>query len=161
MSTLLAIDPGRSAKGEATIGYAVFDKEFSSYRGQCTYGELTTMMEFLSTGSVVQIPRRDGSIAFTYVDEIVIEDFVNNDRSRGGQHNGTSECIGMVEFAAGLLGIPFTRQSPSVLSAAKLHAVKGSYKELAHLRHEDSAYLHGLEYLIRQGRMEVDLSDTM
>ena len=153
---LLSIDPGRSAKGEASIGYALFSGGEELDRGRITYEMLTTIMEYLATGSVGRFPGY-----LSYVDEVVIEDFVNNDKSRGGQTNGTSECIGMVEFAAGLLGIPFTRQPPAALGPAKLHAPAGSYKPLKHLRHEDSAFLHGYEYLVRKGVISVDLSDTM
>lgn len=95
------------------------------------------------------------------VSEVLIEDYVNNTRSKGGQRNGTSECIGAFEILAALSRTPFIRQEAAALAPAKLHAPKGSFKELKHLRHEDSAFLHGYEYLVRQGRISVDLSATM
>lgn len=150
--TLLAIDPGRSYKGERTIGYALFDTEHEEIvRGQLSYEEL---LEEIDQGKPLMF-------AGYVLDELVVEDFVNNDRSKGGQRNGTSECIGMLEYACHLSGTPFHRQSPSALGPAKLHAPEGSYKKLQHLRHEDSAFLHGYEYLVRTGVIKIDLSATL
>lgn len=152
--TLLAIDPGRSYKGEKTIGYAVFsERSGEEYeRGQLTFEEL---MDELEPG---------GGLVFSgyQVETVVIEDYVNNTRSKGGQRNGTSECIGMVEYACHLSSdVVFIRQPPSALGPAKLHAPEGSYKKLQHLRHEDSAFLHGYEFLVRVGIIKVDLSATL
>lgn len=150
--TLLAIDPGRSAKGEASIGYAIFtDKGEEVEREQVNYEDLRKHLRISRPLEFYGFP----------INEVVCEDFVNNDRSRGGQTNGTSECIGMVEYACYLTGTPFTRQSPAVLAAAKLHAPAGSYRPLKHLRHEDSAFLHGFEFLVRRGDIKVDLSATL
>lgn len=158
--TLLAIDPGRSFKGDKSIGYALFTHDGEELgRGQLSYDELReklwVSMNHESTG-IDQLLWDD-----LYIYAIVIEDFVNNDRSRGGQRNGTSECIGMVEDRAWLTKTPFFRQAPAALGAAKLHAPEGSYKKLQHLRHEDAAFLHGYEYLVKKGVIEVDLSSTM
>lgn len=151
--TLLAIDPGRSAKGEASIGWALFDAKGQEIeRGELTWEALADGLELSDMGiygrALAFMPRRT---ARWVLDEIVIENFVNNEKSRGGQTNGTSECIGSVEIMARKAKTPFKRQAPAALGPAKLHAPKGSWKPLKHLRHEDAAFLHGYEYLVRKG----------
>lgn len=151
--TLLAIDPGRSYKGEKTIGYAVFDflgEELE--RGQLTYEELMGELE----------PSYFLVFSGYRIEKVVVEDYVNNAKSKGGQRNGTSECIGMIEFACFQSeATKFIRQAPAALGPAKLHAPEGSYRKLQHLRHEDSAFLHGYEYLVKMGVIRVDLSATL
>mgnify|MGYP001597018592 CR=1 FL=1 len=156
--TLLAIDPGRSFKGDKSIGAALFDHEHYVERLSLSYEDLRARLVPVPLGEQLFFRGETGVWLIT---EVVIEDFVNNDRSRGGQRNGTSECIGMVEDRAWLTKTPFTRQAPAALGAAKLHAPEGSYRKLQHLRHEDSAFLHGFEYLVKKGVIEVDLSATM
>lgn len=159
--TLLSIDPGRSYRGEKSIGAALFSENWEM-RG-LRWGEdrrLSMTYEGFRASFDIQ---HEPWLFFkgVVIDEVVIENFVNNDRSRGGQTNGTSECIGMVETFCWLTSTPFTRQEPAALGPAKLHAPEGSYKKLKHLRHEDSAFLHGYEFLVRRGDIEVDLSATM
>lgn len=159
--TLLAIDPGRSYKGEETIGWCVFRDDGSEYtRGTMSWDQL---VQFLRLG-------RDRELWFTphmyggyEIDEVVCEDFVNDPKSaRGGQRNGTSECIGGIELACFWAAIPFTRQEAAALGPAKHHAPEGSWKKLKHLRHEDAAFLHGYEYLVRKGVLQsAGLSDTL
>lgn len=168
--TLLAIDPGRSftgtGKARQSIGVSLQHLDGTeAYREAISFEQLCVRLRI--------VPKRYGSVELVFHDdermltswiirEIVIEDFVNDPKSaRGGQRNGTSECIGAVEILAVQAGVPFTRQRSDVLPAAKLHAPKGSFKDLKHLRHEDSAFLHGREYLIDKGVIEVDLSATM
>mgnify|MGYP003602898264 CR=1 FL=1 len=159
--TLLSIDPGRSAKGEKSIGVALFSTDWElrglrwgvDKRLSLTYEGLRASFDIRTEPWLVFMG--------VVIDEVVIENFVNNDRSRGGQTNGTSECIGMVETFCWLTSTPFIRQEPAALAPAKLHAPKGSFKDLKHLRHEDSAFLHGYEFLVRRGDIEVDLSATM
>lgn len=149
--TYLSIDPGRSGKNEHTIGYAVFSgMGIYQERGRLDYGGLTLMMEQLAHMERIQTYSGEYDV---YV--VLCENFVNNPKSRGGQTNGTSECIGMVEFACYLGGVQFIRRPPAALGPAKLHAPKGSFAPLAHLRHEDSAFLHGHEYLIETGVLTV------
>lgn len=160
--TLLAIDPGRSFKGEASIGVSIWwDGDWREIlRRSSTFEELVRDLEIRDDGVYATTPwlEFDGY----QVHEVVIEDFVNNSQSKGGQRNGTSECIGAVEFACIKAGVPFTRQEPAALGPAKLHAPEGSWKKLKHLRHEDSAYLHGYEYLVRTGRLQpAGLADTL
>lgn len=164
--TLLSIDPGRSftgtGKARQSIGYALFlgNGEYLD-RGSLSFEELCESLTPLALKAEVLIFSPPG-LTSRMVHEIVIEDFVNDPKSaRGGQRNGTSECIGAVEILAVQAGVPFTRQRSDVLPAAKLHAPKGSFKDLKHLRHEDSAFLHGYEFLVRRGDIEVDLSATM
>lgn len=153
--TLLAIDPGRSAKGEASIGWALFHDVGRWERGRITWEELVRLL---------RMSGEPGLLIFMgkYVDEVVIENFVNNEKSRGGQTNGTSECIGAVEILATQAGVPFTRQEPAKLGPAKLHAPEGSWEPLKHLRHEDAAFLHGYEYLVGKGVLKpAGLQGTM
>lgn len=138
---LLAIDPGRSFKGEKTIGYALFQdrdgKEIE--RGALSWDLLVKRL------NVFGYLDFDGYV----ISQVVIEDFINNEKSRGGQRNGTSECIGAVEFACIKAGAPFTRQRPSILPVAMRHA--GYVQKLKHLPHQDSAYLHGYYRLVQLG----------
>lgn len=152
--TLLAIDPGRSYKGEKTIGYALFSERDGEEleRGQLTWEELVDELGYDNCGVT----------GFGYaLHTVVIEDFVNNAQSKGGQRNGTSECIGAVEAICWKGKGTFIRQPPAALGPAKLHAPDGSYRKLQHLRHEDSAFLHGYEYLVKMGVIKVDLSGTL
>ena len=160
--TLLAIDPGRSYKGEATIGVSLWwDNEWSEVKREAvSFEDLVSRLEIRDEGVYATTPW----LAYNDypVHEVVIEDFVNNSQSKGGQRNGTSECIGAVEFACIKAGVPLTRQEPAALGPAKLHAPAGSWKELKHLRHEDSAYLHGYEFLVRRGDLQAaGLSSTL
>lgn len=163
MKTLLSIDPGRSftgtGKARQSIGVALFEK------GECIEKLSLSFEELRSRLTLHLLPGGQlffrGESGTWLIEEMVVEDFINNSQSKGGQRNGTSECIGMLEDRAWLTGTDFTRQRSDVLPAAKLHAPKGSFKDLKHLRHEDSAFLHGREYLIRKGVIEVDLSATM
>ena len=162
--TLLAIDPGRSftgtGKARQSIGYACFHTTGGeAERGAISFEELCNEL-------VLWADPYEGTKYLEFagwrISEIVIEDFVNDPKSaRGGQRNGTSECIGAVEILAVQAGVPFTRQRSDVLPAAKLHAPKGSFKDLKHLRHEDSAFLHGREYLIREVDLDHALSDEV
>ena len=151
--TLLAIDPGRSYKGDATIGYSIFALEMEMERGRMSWEELHERVTFWPT-TPGQFEFRDSEGKTRMIHEVVIEDFVNNEKSRGGQRNGTSETIGSLETICYYAEVPITRQEPGALVPAKLHAPRGSWKPLKHLRHEDSAYLHGYEYLVRQGRLQ-------
>lgn len=132
----LAIDPGGSTT-KASIGYALFDEEGGLMeKGVFTKKELYAHLESFRSGW-----------------QVVIENFVNNEKSRGGQTNGTSEIIGAVEFACHLNSVPLYRQSPRILSVAK---IQNQYKlpinprtkqPVKHLPDEDSAMLHGLYFL--------------
>ena len=160
--TLLAIDPGRSYKGEATIGISLWwDSNWSETKREAiSFEMLVSRLEVRDDGVYATTPW----LAYDdyCVHEVVIEDFINNEKSRGGQRNGTSECIGAVEFACIKAGVPFTRQAPAKLGPAKLHAPEGSWKKLKHLRHEDSAFLHGYEYLVGKGVLQsAGLQGTM
>ena len=148
---LLAIDPGRAVK--ASIGYALFApngstdwREFD--RGEITWDELCQWLR------IYDIDWTYPGLDFKewFVTEIVIEDFVNNTKSRGGQRNGTSEVIGAVEILATQAGVPFTRQPNTILPVAKLHA--GYEQTLKHLPHQDAAFLHGYYYLVSKGRLQ-------
>lgn len=142
--TLLAIDPGRSFKGEKTIGVCLFRRNGAEIlRTAVSFESLISLLEIRDDGYYSASPWL-GYDSYP-VDEVVIEDFINNEKSRGGQRNGTSECIGAVEFACIKAGAPFTRQKPSILPVAMCHA--GYVQKLKHLPHQDSAYLHGYYYL--------------
>lgn len=162
--TLLSIDPGRSYKGEASIGWAVYtDGAGEWFRGYMSWEEIKYRfsLQFARDGQPWLRFDTQGTGNWL-ISQIVIEDFVNDPKSaRGGQRNGTSECIGAVEILAEMTDTPFTRQRSDTLYAAKMHAPEGSWKKLKHLRHEDSAFLHGYEFLVRRGDIEVDLSATM
>lgn len=158
--TLLAIDPGRSftGKGKArqSIGTCMFTDvglEIPLERRAVSFEELARELVF---GTLIEknvTPRKCLTYQNRVVDEIVIEDFVNDPQSaRGGQRNGTSECIGAVEILAMQAGIPFTRQKSAILGPAKLLA--GYEQTLKHLPHQDSAYLHGYYYLVQKGILQ-------
>lgn len=162
--TLLSIDPGRSYKGTGrarqSIGYCLFDRKGAEIlRGALSWEELADALDLEPRG------RFGRGLLFLpwggLIDEVVIEDFVNDPKSaRGGQRNGTSECIGSVEIMARKAGVPFTRQRSAELGPAKLHA--GYVQKLKHLPHEDSAYLHGYEYLVSTGVLQPKgLADTL
>lgn len=174
--TLLAIDPGRSYKGERTIGVSLWSEEEVGETGRLKWQELfreesrwEELVEelHLLPNTDWETMAWDGTWSLAYgdfvVDEVVIEDFVNDPKSaRGGQRNGTSECIGAVEILATQAGVPFTRQRSDKLGPAKMHAPEGSWKNLKHLRHEDSAFLHGYEYLVGKGVLQpAGLADTL
>ena len=137
----LAIDPGGSTT-KASIGYALFDEEGGLMgKGVFTKKELYAHLENLP--ALVALSGW----------QVVVENFVNNEKSRGGQTNGTSEIIGAVEFACHLNSVPLYRQSPRILSVAK---IQNQYKlpinprtkqPVKHLPDEDSAMLHGLYFL--------------
>lgn len=166
--TLLAIDPGRSYKGEKTIGVCLFSttgKEI--WRGSLSWEELFGGM---FSGLDVNIGHDEismwfngprGSMVFERITEVVCEDFVNDPKSaRGGQRNGTSETIGGIETLCRYLDIPFWRQPSRILGPAKLLA--GYEDTHKHLPHQDSAYLHGYYYLVGKGILQsADLADTL
>ena len=141
--TLLAIDPGRSYKGGKTIGYCLFTEQGEEIkRGSLSFEDLVYTLNFDSAGLTGW-----GYAIYT----VVIEDFVNDPKSaRGGQRNGTSECIGAVEAICIKAGRTlFVRQRSATLGTAKLLAdYQGKAK---HLPHQDSAYLHGYYYLVQKG----------
>jgi hypothetical protein len=157
---LLSIDPGRSFKGEKTIGWALF---FTDARPPQKNGWVTGEISF--EGLIESLDIEDGlwwshERKLTLITEVVIEDFVNNSQSKGGQRNGTSECIGAVEFACIKTDTPFTRQRADRLVPAKLHA--GYVDTHKHLPHQDSAYLHGYYYLVGKGILTPKgLADTL
>lgn len=160
--TLLAIDPGRSYKGEDTIGWSVFLADGRERkRDRMSWEQLIQFLRLGRGGTgLLFVP---GPYLVYEISEVVCEDFVNDPKSaRGGQHNGTSECIGAIELACAWAAVPFHRQRSEALGPAKLHAPKGSWADLKHLRHEDAAYLHGYEFLVRQGRLQpAGLADTL
>lgn len=144
--TLLAIDPGRSVK--PSIGYAIY----TDGAGEWICGEVTweDMID-----RVTLWPTHPGMFQFTShqgtwtIHEVVIENFINNPRSRGGQTNGTSECIGAVETLCRISEVPLTRQPNTILPVAKLQA--GYVDTHKHLPHQDAAFLHGYYYLVGKG----------
>ena len=151
--TLLAIDPGRSVK-EASIGYCIFGtngpKDWREIeRGSLMWDDFVKKLVVRDEGPNVVTPW----LAFDdyYIEEVVIENFINNTRSRGGQTNGTSEVIGAVEYACIKGDTPFKRQPNTILPVAKLHA--GYEQTLKHLPHQDAAFLHGFYYLVGKGRL--------
>lgn len=167
--TLLAIDPGRSAKGDASIGWCLWSEEEVGDTGRLAWQEIQRgSLSFEDLQCDLRISPGDNpflddpwdrtsyDLLFKnwMVDEVVVENFVNNEKSRGGQTNGTSECIGAIETYCYITRTPFTRQEPAALGPAKLHAPEGGWKPLKHLRHEDSAFLHGYEYLVRKGVLQ-------
>lgn len=156
--TLLAIDPGRSFTGQGkarqSIGAALFALlQDARYRtpGE-EIGRMALSFEELCQRLEIMVEYGEKILYFDgyEINEIVIEDFVNDPKSaRGGQRNGTSECIGAVEILATQAGVPFTRQKSAILGPAKLLAdYRGTAK---HLPHQDSAYLHGYYYLVQKG----------
>lgn len=151
--TLLAIDPGRSVK--PSIGYALFDDQGNEIeRGKLTWDGLVEALwlaeNYDDTGISMLRFQYAGFTKDVHITEVVIENFVNNPRSaRGGQENGTSECIGAVEFACATMRVPFTRQKSDKLGPARLLA--GYEQTTEHLPDEDSAYLHGYYYLVGKG----------
>ena len=148
--TLLSIDPGRAKK--ASIGYCLFtEKGEEITRGEMTFEQLVWALYFDRSGVTFM-----GRSIYT----IVIENFVNNAKSRGGQTNGTSECIGAVEYVAIRGETDMIRQPPAILPVAKLQA---QYVDrLGHLPHQDSAYLHGFYYLVSIGVLQPKgLADTL
>lgn len=174
MSTLLAIDPGRSYKGDASIGWCLFSEEEGGEtgrikwqeqaRGSVSYEELWKRFRVFPSFDWEGVLRKN-PLVLTFddwtVDEVVCEDFVNDPQSaRGGQRNGTSECIGAIELACLLTKTTFTRQKSDRLGPAKLHA--GYVQKLKHLPHQDSAFLHGYYYLVSKGVLQAaGLQDTM
>lgn len=167
--TLLAIDPGRSFKGEASIGVSLWETNRALDWGEIERRSLTfeefsekLSLDWIEDHRFCTPPCPDFSLSFDgwYLSDVVIEDYVNNAQSKGGQRNGTSECIGAVEFACIKTNTPFIRQPPSALGPAKIHA--GYDQKVKHLPHQDSAYLHGFEYLVRKGLVApVNLAATM
>lgn len=168
--TLLAIDPGRSFKGEASIGVCLFtDQGNEIWRGGMSWEDFFNPN--FGPGLSLELSQDENSMwfdgprglgVFERITEVVCENFVNNAQSKGGQRNGTSETIGGIEVLCRYLDLPFTRQEPAALGPAKMHAPAGSWKPLKHLRHEDSAYLHGYEYLVRKGVLQAaGLSSTL
>lgn len=155
--TLLAIDPGRSFTGKGksrqSIGYSLFSEKqgIELDRGALSFEELAKRL-------ILWRDPHEGTLTLDFdtgwiIYEIVIEDFINDPKSaRGGQRNGTSECIGAVEMLALQAGVEFTRQPSSILGAAKLLA--GYEQKLKHLPHQDSAYLHGYYYLVNKGVLQ-------
>lgn len=140
--TLLSIDPGRSYKGDKTIGYCLFENWGDEIRrGSLSFEELCKDLGFDHIGVFFQ---------GRAIHSGVIEDFVNDPKSaRGGQRNGTSECIGAVEYAFLKGETELTRQKNTILPVAKLQA--GYVDTHKHLPHPDSAYLHGYYYLVSKG----------
>lgn len=163
MSTLLSIDPGRSSIGKKTIGYSiwVYDRPENLPPRELVRDE----MSFEDLVYRLRIRHSEPRTFLTFdswrIHMVLVEDFVNNAKSRGGQTNGASECIGAIEILSLQSGTSFFRQRPDALAAARLHAPEGSFADLKHLRHEDSAYLHALEFLVRRGDYDVNLSATM
>lgn len=151
--TLLAIDPGRSYKGEKTVGYCLFTNLGEEIqRGSLSFEHLVTALDY----------DYNGLTGWGYaLYAVVIEDFVNDPKSaRGGQRNGTSECIGAVEALCIKADATFTRQSNTILPVAKMHA--GYVDTHKHLPHQDSAFLHGYYYLTKKGVLQPKgLSSTL
>ena len=145
----LAIDPGGSTK-KASIGYALFSLTGEEVeRGAMTKEELYIKLDW----SEDYVDFDSGWI----VREVVIENFINNAKSRGGQTNGTSEVIGAVEYVCHKAGIPFHRQPNTILPVAQLLAhyrkpmSPRTKKPVQHLPDQDSAYLHGFYFLVNAG----------
>lgn len=155
---ILCIDPGRSYLGDRTIGVCGFSvKGVELFRHEVNFEELVDSLDILELPGAAY-----ASVTYSgqFVESIVMESFVNNARSRGGQRNGTSECIGAVEYVALKTETPLIFQQPAVLPVAKAHA--GYEGKQAHLPHKDSAYLHGYYYLVKKGVLKpVGLEATL
>ena len=155
---ILCIDPGRSYLGDRTIGICLFHLNGAEQsRHEVNFEELVDRL------SILEMPGASyASVTYNglLIETIVMESFVNNARSRGGQRNGTSECIGAVEYVALKTETPLILQQPAVLPVAKAHA--GYEGKQAHLPHKDSAYLHGYYYLVKKGVLKpVGLEATL
>lgn len=151
--TLLAIDPGKN------VGWAVFRDDGSEYtRGVLDLDNgleraLDLRFDFLELWFV---PAMYGGYL---IDEIVCESYLGRpNQKNGGQRFWGPEALATVRTYAHLAGVPFHLQAPAVLPVAKAHA--GYVQTVKHLPDQDSAYLHGFEFLVGRGVLQpVPLDD--
>jgi len=149
--TLLAIDPGKRT------GWALFTQDGELVRkGVLALDELSATMYARDDNLM-------GDEWFCFndwrIDHVVIENYVNDPGTpQGGQENPAAEVIGAVCYVAKRTGVPVVRQR----AADMHHAMKFvGYEEpktrsgrKKHVPDEDSAYLHGVYYLVGRGLMK-------
>lgn len=147
--TLLAIDPGKN------VGWAMF----LSSGVEAGRGVLDLDREIHGSFALDGFPRVDLWFRGVYVDEIVCESYLGRpNQKNGGQRFWGPEALATVRTYARLAGIPFHLQAPGVLPVAKAHA--GYVQTVKHLPDQDSAYLHGFEFLVGRGVLQpVPLDD--
>lgn len=135
---LLALDPG------TRTGWAMFREGKETGRGVWSPSEVYQNLTALP--GLEQL-------------EIVAEDYVNDPGTpTGGRRNPASEILGAVDYIAWRFDLKVTRQR----AADMHHAMKFvGYEEpktktgrKKHVPDEDSAYLHGVYYLVKRGIMK-------
>lgn len=157
--TLLAIDPGKN------VGWALFDDSgVEMGRGVLDLDtQLDNAFWFLDTDGSggVESLMWDGVDPYksSRITEIVCESYLGRpNQKNGGQRFWGPEALATVRTYAHLARVPFHLQAPTVLPVAKAHA--GYVQTVKHLPDQDSAYLHGFEFLVARGVLQpVPLDD--
>ena len=81
---------------------------------------------------------------------IVVEDYIIGPKGNQGSHGEAIQVIGILRAFAAKLSIPFVRQPPeNRLIAAKW---AGEHVRKSHMPDDQSARLHGIFYLRKQGK---------
>jgi hypothetical protein len=137
--TYVSIDPGGSDSGR-TIGVVAWDEsglplKMEQYNKDELNEFLFNLQEVKDTLKVIIY---EGYRVFSHKLEV-----------HRNQKMKTSECIGRIQFAAKILGVPVVEQPSKILSTAeKWSGVKLPSNHAQ--SHQVSAYLHGYFYLHRR-----------
>ena len=131
MKYILAVDPGKRN------GVAIFeDVKDGKLEINCVWTVdqlITATNQFNSDISVV-----------------VVEDYIINGKRNNGSRGEAIQVIGILRALAARLSIPFVRQPPeNRLTAAKW---AGEHVRKGHMPDDQSARLHGIFYLRKQGK---------
>lgn len=165
--TLLAIDPG------ARIGWALFGNDHEEIgRGVMDFTLFSHSIHYKPSQAVNRImfsPRGvERALAVVAVSEVVYESYYQDPGvKQGGSTGPAQEVIGVVKYLCLQAGIEPVAQRSAILPVAMAHCGYEKPKTRngndKHLPDEDSAWLHGMEYLISKGRIRPphDVSGTL
>lgn len=131
MKYILAVDPGKRN------GVAIFE---DIKDGKLEINCILTVDQLIDTTNNFT---RD-------ISAIVVEDYIINGSKNNGSRGEAIQVIGILRALSARLGVPFVRQPPeNRLTAAKW---AGEHVRKGHMPDDQSARLHGIFYLRRQGK---------
>lgn len=157
---ILSIDPGKR------IGWALFDgmgeeigrgvMDFKQFAHSLHYKprQSAETLSFMARGALDEGPHEVTHVVFEAY-------YLDPGTKQGGSTGPAQEVIGVLKYLCLQAGIEWGEQRSAILPVAKVH--HGYVQRVQHLPDQDSAWLHGMYYMVDQGWIPVphDVSATL
>jgi hypothetical protein len=137
----ISLDPGASPKGTGLTGYATWDAEGHSL-DITYYPENEIKRQFLK------------DVTGNRIDSVICETWKLDPKTAkvfSWSPMPTPKLIGWIEGVCQILEINFHLQEPGIKKTGYLHWGKGPLPHSNPMNHAYDAFVHGREFLIKQG----------